>query len=146
MRALLLLLVISGCTRSRTDQEEVLRLCGLPAGSKVTAFRAAPPAGGWQREGLTISATIEPAPGWSPGGAGYAAGPVTADRDVALRQFPALESALFDDASWVRCVTAGNNVLHATSLVRCSAKPAIIDVVVCAVRQTSVQVELRASY
>lgn len=146
IRPVLLLLLLGGCWRSRTDEEALLRLCGLPSGSKVRALRAAPAPGGWQREGLTISATIEPPVGWNPRRAGYLAAPFDAERDVTLRRFPSVASALFDEASWLRCMTAGNDMLHATTLSACAAKPALLDVVVCSVRQTSVQVEVRASY
>lgn len=100
----------------------------------------------WQREGLTISATIEPPVGWNPKSAGYLAAPFDTERDATLRRFPSVGSAPFDEASWLRCLTAGNDVLHATTVFPCAAKPALLDVVVCSVRQTSVQVELRASY
>jgi hypothetical protein len=143
-----------------SDQRAVLRLCALPPETRFTAFSASPPlsGGGWQREGLTISATALAPPDWIP--SGYAKAPAPADREACERFASATRSAnppnrrLFEEASAVRCVTAGNDLLHAPVLAPCSTRATLADLIVCSVAPiranpaapVEVRVELRASY
>jgi hypothetical protein len=141
-----------GCKEQRVrDQESVRRLCLLPSASAATAWRASPDDDGWQREGLSVSGAFRTPSTWSPIAAGYHPLPWRGARAALERDFRL--GLLLDDRGWARCVTAGNDLLAATSVRDCDGLREMNDVIVCVVEpQTArptplvVRVEARAKY
>jgi len=129
-----------------SDQRHARRLCSLPAEAKVVSWVGYPARAGFgQREGLSVSGVLRPPAGWSAKAAGYRAAPWKSARDAVERRFKAGE--VLDGADAIRCETAGDDVLRATTTRPCDEVEPILDVILCAVEPTGdVRVTIRSAY
>lgn len=128
------------------DQRAARRRCGLPPDAAVLTWDGYPSQVGFgQREGLSVSGTFRPPPGWSSSAAGYRPAPWPRARDAAEETFRL--GAWVDLAVALRCETAGDNVLGATPTTPCDARRPLNDLILCAVLPSGeVAVQVRSAY
>jgi hypothetical protein len=152
------LLVGCGLARSQDDldRDEVRRLCGLPAEARVSSWHGYPAQMGFgQREGLYLHGEFElPARAWaawfgSVPPADYQALPLSASARAAalsvLTRRHTLQFVLPELAGlgFVRCRTAGNNVLYARQTRACDAVAAPDDIILCVANRFTRRVSAR---
>ncbi len=126
-----LLLLMSACTsQDETDQRRVRARCGLPRDATVLVWKGYPEQVGFgQREGLSLEGTFRPTAGWSAPAAGYRVGPWPRARAAIEKGFRL--GAMVDGARALRCETAGDNVLSATSTRPCDTVAPLPDLILC---------------
>ncbi len=149
--------LLAGCGLARSqddlDRDEVRRLCGLPAEARVRSWHGYPAQMGFgQREGLHLHGEFElPArsrAAWfgSVPPAGYGALPLSASARAAalsvLTRRHTVHVALpkLDAPGFVRCRTAGNNVLYSRQTRACDTVAAPDDIILCVANRSTQRV------